>query len=365
MNRTSLLSEDWNEVVTRLGGSEALTASARETKAFLRPRGIRSAVDLLRMVLAYAVGHGGFRSTAGWAAAMGLADISDVALRQRLRNCGDWLTVLVGRLLAPHVPSAAAGRLIRIVDATTVAKAGRSAKLGNGLWRLHGAFDVPQERFSFFELTEEDGAEQFDRAPVVAGEIRLGDRVYLQVDRLAAVLSAGGDVVVRAGWRGARWRDAAGRPVDLIKLLKTASSGLIDRPIWLERAAGQPALGLRLVAVRMPAPAGERARAKARRQAQKDGRTASDGTLAAADWTILVTSLNANQVSSHDVLALYRLRWRIELAFKRLKSLVGLNGPPGYDEASARPYLLAHLLCILLLEPLVDALEDSPRWAPA
>lgn len=63
-----------------------------------------------------------------------------------------------------------------------------------------------------------------------------------------------------------------------------------------------------------------------------------------------------------DVLALYRLQWRIELAFKRLKSLVGLKGPPGIDERSAKPYLLAHLLMILLLEPLVDEFEDSPHW---
>jgi len=52
-----------------------------------------------------------------------------------------------------------------------------------------------------------------------------------------------------------------------------------------------------------------------------------------------------------------------ELAFKRLKSLVGLKRPPGTDARSARPYVLAHLLMILLLEPLVDALEDSLRPA--
>jgi len=80
---------------------------------------------------------------------------------------------------------------------------------------------------------------------------------------------------------------------------------------------------------------------------------------------ILVTSLAPQAFSTEDILALYRLRWRIELAFKRLKSLVGLNQPPALDERSARPYLLAHLLMILLLEPLVDALEDSPRSAPA
>jgi IS4 transposase len=87
--------------------------------------------------------------------------------------------------------------------------------------------------------------------------------------------------------------------------------------------------------------------------------------LDAAGWFILVTSLPAEDFSTDDVLALYRLRWRIELAFKRLKSVIDLKKPPGVDERSARPWVLAHLLMILLLEPLVDVLEDSPRWAHA
>ena len=76
-----------------------------------------------------------------------------------------------------------------------------------------------------------------------------------------------------------------------------------------------------------------------------------------------MTSLAPENFANADVLALYRLRWRIELGFKRLKSLIGLRGPPGADERSAKPYLLAHLLIILLLEPLVDELGVSPRWA--
>ena len=83
----------------------------------------------------------------------------------------------------------------------------------------------------------------------------------------------------------------------------------------------------------------------------------------AADWLILVTSLPPDNFAAADILALYRLRWRIELVFKRLKSLVGLKRPPGTDTRSARPYVLAHLLMILLLEALVDALEASPRSA--
>jgi len=77
------------------------------------------------------------------------------------------------------------------------------------------------------------------------------------------------------------------------------------------------------------------------------------------------SATEAAEFSTDDVLALYRLRWRVELGFKRLKSVIGLHGPPGTDPRSARPYVLAHLLMLLLLEQWVDALEDSPRWAYA
>ena len=106
-------------------------------------------------------------------------------------------------------------------------------------------------------------------------------------------------------------------------------------------------------------------RRKARLRAQKDGGQISRRTLDAADWFIVLTSLDAAAFSTDDVLALYRLRWRIELGFKRLKSVIGLHGPPGVDERSARPYLLARLLMLFLLQPSIDALEDSPRSASA
>jgi transposase len=122
---------------------------------------------------------------------------------------------------------------------------------------------------------------------------------------------------------------------------------------------------MRLVAVKKPPQAAEAARRKARQTAQKGGHTISKATLTAADWVILVTSLDNKEFSTDDVLALYRLRWRVELAFKRLKSVVGLRAPPGIDERSAKPYLLAHLLIILLLEPLIDEFEDSPRSVQA
>jgi IS4 transposase len=200
--------------------------------------------------------------------------------------------------------------------------------------------------------------------PVARGEILLADRVHLQPDRIASVLQDGGDIVVRAGWKSARWQQQNGEAFDLLDALRNAADGQIDQPVWIARKHG-PALVLRLIAIRKSDAAAAESRRKARRQAQKDGCQISQQTLAAADWFILVTSLVAAEFSADDVLALYRLRWRVELGFKRLKSVIGLHGPPGTDERSARPYILAHLLMLLLLEPSVDALEDSPHWAYA
>ena len=109
MRHESLLNEDWSNVVVRLGGAEALHVTARETKAFLRPREITNAVDLLRLILAYCLGDGGLRSTSAWAASVGLVDVSNVALLYRLRQCGDWLAMLVGQALAAAAPKASRG----------------------------------------------------------------------------------------------------------------------------------------------------------------------------------------------------------------------------------------------------------------
>ena len=45
--------------------------------------------------------------------------------------------------------------MIRIIDATTVPKAGPAARKKSELWRIRSAFDLPHERFGHFELTDQ------------------------------------------------------------------------------------------------------------------------------------------------------------------------------------------------------------------
>ena len=371
---------DFATVVEQLGGAERLEAEARETRAFLRPREVKTAVDMLQMVLAYCLGPEGLRLTAAWAEATGLAALSNVAVLQRVRNSVPWLEILVARMLVATQPRAprrmpiTGDRPIRLVDGTVLPKADKVSREAGGVWRVHAVWSLNDERFSCFELTDEKEGERLDRAAVIPGEIRIADRAYLQPERIARVLGAGGDVVIRAPWNGARWQDASGDAVDLTTVLALTKKGIdvVDQPIWmaLSGKAGclrpEPRVAVRLVALRKPPEAAKKSFAKVVAEAARRGSELQPGTVIAAEWLILITSLPAKDFTAAVIGDLYRLRWRIEVAFKHLKSGSGLSPPPGTDPRSAKAHILSHLLASLLTEPHLSAhLGVSPRRAAA
>ena len=80
----------------------------------------------------------------------------------------------------------------------------------------------------------------------------------------------------------------------------------------------------------------------------------------AAEFLILATSLKAEFYPPDEVLAVYRLRWQIELAFKRLKSLARFAELRARDPRLARAWLLAHLIAAVLIETSLGEGLDSP-----
>ena len=72
------------------------------------------------------------------------------------------------------------------------------------------------------------------------------------------------------------------------------------------------------------------------------------GTLEFAKYVTVFTIRSSG--STADVLRSYRMRWQIELAFKRLKGLAQLGHVPKHDERSARAWLYGKLLVSLLAQ---------------
>lgn len=77
---------------------------------------------------------------------------------------------------------------------------------------------------------------------------------------------------------------------------------------------------------------------------------------------IIFTTLPKKSFAVDEVLEWYRIRWQIELVFKRFKSLAKLGHLPKYDEESSRAWLYGKLFVCLLTEKLVDYAHAISPW---
>jgi hypothetical protein len=83
-------------------------------------------------------------------------------------------------------------------------------------------------------------------------------------------------------------------------------------------------------------------------------------TLEVAGYVIVLTTLL--QPSAQAILEFYRKRWQIELAFKRLKSLLQLGHLKKTDPQGAKAWLQGKLLVACLIETLIFTAERFSPW---
>jgi Transposase DDE domain len=365
----------WPDLVAAVSAAIDLEATARTSGALIRRREIRSAETLLRLALAYGPGGLSLRTAAAWAGISGLADLSDTAVMKRLRQAADWLGEIAGALLRGAAAAASAtldgplpGRRLRIADGSMITGPGGKPK-----WRLHAVYDPVAGRFTDLGLTDERGAESFGRTTWQAGEVALGDRCYARPPALRQLLAAGADFIVRTGWTRLRLLDADGAPLAWERLFGDLEIGQVaERAVSVDysgkggKSRGAAVFPARLIVLRLaPEAAARAAKAQHRRQNRcRSHRPLQPLTVRATGYLMLVTSLPA-AVPAAEVLEAYRLRWQVELAFKRLKSLLGLDRLPARSEPLARSWLLAHLILALLIEDTARTLLDLPPWADA
>ena len=350
---SSLEDGKWSSIVSRLSEVADLEASARAYGALQRVRKVRRAQDLLRLALMYGPGHLSLRTTAALAGDGAIVALSDKAVLGRLRKMGDWLEHLLQRVLAQRrgLACGEAALSLALVDGSVVCAPGSTGSD----WRLHARFDPGRGCFADLVLTHGKLAEQVDRTRIEAGQTVIQDRGYARVRDFAAVLAAKADFITRIGWNALRLLDAAGQRIDLLQLLP-ASSDPVEHQVHLKGISAP----LRLVIQALPAEGAERQRKRVARKAGKSGRKLDARTTTVAGYLILATSLSTQAQPRERIIEMYRNRWQIELGFKRLKTLGGLDRLPAIDPALARTWLLAQLIVAVLTDELATAIVGFP-----
>jgi len=358
-------------------------------------KGLRQDKDpesFLRTLLMH-VGCGySLRETSARVKQAGIADLSDVAVLKRLRKAEQWLHALCVELFSERLGSldqVGCDRNLRLVDGSLISEPGKTGST----WRLHYSMRWPTLLCDFFELTPCKGSgtgETLSRYPASKGDHLLGDRGFCNAKAIHQVVEAGADVTIRLNPHNIRIYpspdiepEGASDDPKTRKPGREAVSGANGAPqldllgfvgeLKEEWAATSCAVELadkndrnrtrgRICLLRKSQEAIRQSLKKLARREQKTGEKTKPETKIFAEYVMVFTTLPENEADAEGVLAQYRLRWQVELVFKRFKQLANLGHLPKSDPQSSRAWLYGKLFTVLLTEKLVAHAERLSPW---
>ena len=336
----------------------------RSSGAVTRLRGFDSLNDLFRTLLLH-VGCGwSLRETAVQAKLAGIADISDVTLLNRLRQSEEWLRLLCQQLWKENGVSlepALKGQPVRLVDATVVKEPGKTG----GQWRIHYSIRLPSLECDHFDLTPvkgKDTGEKLGRFGLQAGELVLADAGYSNIRAMSHHRCDAWRVCVRLNRQSLPLWDEKGRPFPLLQKVKTLEKAgeIAEWRVWVQ--SGNQRIAGRLCGIRKSEEAVQRAQRKLTRKQQDGKGKDTPENREFACYVLVFTTLPKDRATVRQVLECYRLRWQIELTFKRLKSILDLGHVPKQDDQSSRAWLYGKLFVALLSQKLARVGSAISPW---
>jgi hypothetical protein len=126
---------------------------------------------------------------------------------------------------------------------------------------------------------------------------------------------------------------------------KHKDQAVIDLVVYL----GKKKEKIRLITYRVSSEVSNQRRRKAKRTATRQGRTASEASLARCDFVILITNIPSEKLEAKIIGTIYRIRWSIELIFKAWKSQLKLQiSLKGYRGTRIDCFIYAILIVALL-----------------
>jgi hypothetical protein len=340
-----LLPDGWDDKATELG-------------AVRRLRGVPSVEMLLRILLVHLADGCSLKETSLRVRQLGWARVSAVGIYKRLRAAESWLAWMAQGLRGFRMIKET-GRACSAVDATTVTEPGPTGSL----WRVHWSVNLSNLQCEFFEVTDVHGGEKLARFPIIKDQLVMGDRGYSNPVGVDHVRSRDAHVLVRVNPNSLPLYQAKnGLKLNILARTRGMKVGEIRAwRTWVKGPQDRWHQG-RLIAVRRSLSATRRELRRRRKNAKSRQRKLSRRGKALARYVLVWTSVPASELSRKNVMRYYRLRWQLELVFKRMKSIMGLGQLPKYSDASSRAWLSGKLLVAMLVEKLWQQAEHFSPW---
>ncbi len=144
----------------------------------------------------------------------------------------------------------------------------------------------------------------------------------------------GANFTTQLGWRSLKLFHPDGRASPLLDHLPAADAWIGEHEVRI--GSGRTAITARLVLARKRVETMERQHERLRHKASRKGSRTNPRTLRAAGFVMLLTPLSCAHAAAEEAVRLYRMRWQVELAFRRLKSLGAFDSLQANDPRLAR-----------------------------
>jgi hypothetical protein len=350
-----LLPDDWESKANELG-------------AFERAREIKSPEALLRLILLYLTEGKSYRGTKALTQLLGEAEMSDVAILKRIRNSAEWLKWLCQHIyrragLIVSKPKWLRDRDVKLVDGTEDVKCG----VRRQCYMLHYSLDLFTLDAGELHVTDRRTGEKLANFKEFGkGDIVMGDRAYGTLSGIAWLLESEADYVLRLKSGGFNIYTKKGHKIDVFKRLSRLKEGK-TASFTAQCVINDHYEPIRICAMRKDTDSERKGlkRLTKENQRKQGGKPVTDLQRESNKYIILATSLG-DEVTADQVLELYRARWQIEIAFKRLKSLFQYNDLPATNSESVKAWFYGKLLLAALCETLVsDFSPHTGRFSPS
>ena len=327
----------------------------REWGAFTYAGKIQSPPELLRAIFLYCGPDQSLREVAG-TLTLRAERITDQAVWKRLHRCTPFLTALLKQMLSlEDLPALPQHLRFLSCDGTTVECPGATS----ADYRLHLTINLVNLQFHEVLISNTKKGESLKNYHLHAGDVAVVDRGYCSyAGILDTVCTRRADVIVRWHHQLPLYEpQEKSRAIDFCAELQSQPPGtlrsfaVIVKYAKTSKNKDKRDRGGLLHVYRMTAQEAKAASRKVRRTHQKKQRKLSEKTLFLRQFVLVFTSLSPDVLAREIVLDLYRCRWQIELAIKRMKSLININKLRAHRGSKlAEVYLYGKVLYLLLVE---------------
>jgi len=320
--------------------------------AVRRWRGVKSPADLMLLILIHLMNGTSLLEISIIAHTAKLGEMSDVAFMKRLAQCKDWFISICSALISRSMenyeqPAWLAGKTVVAADASDVVEKGRSRRT----YRLHYMLDIFKMSSLQCKITAQSVGEALVNFEMAPNMLVIADRMYSNVKGMAHCLKAGADFVLRMRKNSFKTCDTEGNRLDLLNIFKRLTNEeYADFKAFAVSKDGT-SVPVRICAKRKTPEQIEKTMKKLKLLERKG--TITDEAKMFNEYIVLATSID-DTVSTEQVFSVYRLRWQVEIYFKRLKSILDFGELPKKRAENSLAWLNGKLMVALLIESVIS-----------